>query len=237
MVKHLTTYEHTEIKNAYRRFTESSKNLGWRGPSLYFHKKTIEFLSKERLNPDFSYHNLLNNERFLEYLYATLATWGLHSMKGPYMKSFNDFKNEVEQIADKLDEIKDITLDNWQAIDQNKNIILDDIFAVPRITKSERESEEGPILVANSKLLHHLHPNLFPPIDRKYIIKFFYNRTNHPNSIDKQKEYFWEILCEYSEFYRRNSELIHEIRENYYENEPITKIIDNIVVGLCLIRR
>lgn len=44
------------------------------GPSVYFHKKVIELI---RQNID--YDKLVEEESFLEYIYATLVSWGMHS--------------------------------------------------------------------------------------------------------------------------------------------------------------
>ena len=46
----------------------------------------------EENKPNFSYHLLLKDARFLEYLYATLTAWGLNRFDGgPKLRDFEDF--------------------------------------------------------------------------------------------------------------------------------------------------
>ena len=167
--------------------------------------------------------------KFLEYLYATLATWGLHRMGGVHMKNFEEFKKEVNKIAHKLEEIKNIKLGNSEAIKENEKLIKEDIFSSLNITSSSRP------IIPNSKLLHHLHPNLFPPVDREHVLKYLYC-SKFPCKATEEKEIFIEIIKEYSEFYQQNSRLIKKIQNKYHTGmeTSITKIIDNIVVGLSL---
>jgi len=227
MIK-LTEIEENEILEAYEKFKEWHKESAWTGPSLYFHQKTIEYFRNKREEENFSYPTLLKDIKFLEYLYATLATWGLHRMGGVHMKNFEDFKDEVNKIGDKLEEIKNINLRNLEAIKENEDLIKEDIFSSIRVTSSKNT-----FIIPSSKLLHHLHPDLFPPIDRKHILKYLYC-TEHPTK--EEKEIFIEILKEYSKFYQQNSSLIEEIKNRYNTGmeTSITKIFDNIVVGLSL---
>jgi hypothetical protein len=61
------------------------------GPSLYFHKKVIEILRKDGLSKVFE------SRQFFEYLYATLASWGLHRMGETNTKlvGFDKFKESI----------------------------------------------------------------------------------------------------------------------------------------------
>lgn len=195
-MKKLTKLCEEKISEAYKKFREWQKNekSGWKGPSLYFHQKTIEYIKNKKKERNFSYSSLLNNTKFLEYLYATLATWGLHRMGGVHIKDFKDFKNEVKKIISGLEEIKDITLKDRKKIKEHEDTIKK-IFTTPKITSAET------ILVSNSKLLHHLHPDLFMPIDREHVLKYLYC-TDYPTK-GGEEEIFIEILKEYSKFYKK----------------------------------
>ena len=188
--------------------------------------------------PNFNYNQLLTNQNFLEYLYATLATWGLHSMRGPFMIDFEDFLNvfQDQEIIRNLNEIRDITLEDTTEIENHQQDILN-LFNRIKITTANT------ILVANSKLLHHLHPDLFPPIDRQYIFRYFYVQDINARNINinprREPTYFWEILMEYSQFYQGNRNLVDEImRENQTGTETsVPKVIDNLIVGLNFLER
>jgi hypothetical protein len=240
--RNISSLNKEAIYHAYKKFEErSSKESGWRGPSLFFHQKTISYLIEKRKNSNFSYNFLNEDIIFIEYLYATLATWGLHSMRGPsFMKPFEEFKKEVLRICEGLERIKNLDLTKeWNEIEGCKKII-NEIFTAPRITTSQNT-----ILVANSKLLHHLHPYFLPPVDRQFIIRYFYseninaNQIFYSSDIDRQKEIFWEILKEYHNFYHTHTQEIKEIRKNFNTGmeTSVAKIIDNIVVGRVLILR
>ena len=164
------------ITQAYEEF--KSLNL-WGGPSVYFHGKTISHLRQQQQLADFSYVSLLQDEYFLLLLYGTLAAWGLHRMGGKRrMVGFDVFKDEVNSLADVLSDIKGITLSQStpnQISDRKEQICF--ILQEPRITEgvdnASRQNNWVPFLVANSKLLHHLYPDLFPPVDGQHILRYF----------------------------------------------------------------
>src|SRR3990172_7841267 len=56
------------------------------GPSVYFHTKTLEILRNQNSAAD-----AVQNENFLESLYATLTAWGLHRI-GPGNTKLNEFR-------------------------------------------------------------------------------------------------------------------------------------------------
>jgi hypothetical protein len=64
-----------ELVRDFETFIEHFDNTPlFSGPSLYFHKKVISILLKIGLQ------EAIEDNSFLEYLYATLASWGLHRM-------------------------------------------------------------------------------------------------------------------------------------------------------------
>lgn len=242
MIRHIHHVNADSIRQAYEKFKNSDL---WRGPSLNFHCMTISCLRQKQQAPNFSYVSLPRDQRFLVLLYGTLATWGLHRMGAKRrMVRFNKFQEQVRLIAELLDSIKGITLSNYtlDEIENEKEKILA-LFEKPRITErignTQQENNRTPLLVANSKLLHHLHPNLLPPIDRQYIVRYFYckninvDQVSVPESIDRQIEWFWEILIEYKKFYDPHQGIVDSfLSQNISGMETsITKIIDNIVVG------
>ena len=236
------------IKRAYEKFEESEL---WSGPSLYFHSMTISRLRQAQQEPGFSYLSLLQNESFLVFLYGTLVAWGLHRMGAKRrMIGFDRFRNELVPLAKLLDEIRPINFKN-STLDQIKNVkhkILS-LFKMPTITemstKTQRENNRGPVLVANSKLLHHLHPDLLPPVDRQYIVRYFYcncinvKQVYVPESTDRQTQWFWEILVEYIKLYDSEKKTIHELltQGTTSMETSVTKVVDNIVVGHTLLNR
>lgn len=62
------------------------------GPSLYFHRRSLD----TRQSPASLSH--------LEYVYATLSSWGMHRMGtgGSKMRSFSAFRASIEPMQDKI---------------------------------------------------------------------------------------------------------------------------------------
>ncbi len=62
------------------------------GPSLYFHKCALDTRSAP------------TSQRHLEYVYATLASWGMHRMGsgGSKMRAFTEFRASVERLENRI---------------------------------------------------------------------------------------------------------------------------------------
>jgi hypothetical protein len=90
--------------------------------------------------------------------------------------------------------------------------------------------------VIGSKALHHLLPELIPPIDRRYTIRFFLNRTNLPKN---EFDAFDEIFARFHRIAAACTETIESLLatrstndEPYgYMRTSATKVIDNAIVG------
>ena len=142
------------------------ESLGvWRtfgGPSVYFHRKAIAAAREEFLS-----------ERHLEYIYATLASWGMHRMgaSGAKMTGFADFQASVEANRERLASVRSAALGSLP--DAALGELLDGHLRAIFKTLSVSVSEEMK-LVANTKALHHILPDLILPVDRQHTVRFFY---------------------------------------------------------------
>jgi hypothetical protein len=87
-------------------------------------------------------------------------------------------------------------------------------------------------IVAGSKALHHLLPELVPPIDREYTIRFFYQ---HKTLSRGDQSTFAEI---YPHFHRIavacRDQIETRIGRQMQMHTSITKVIDNAIVGYGL---
>lgn len=132
------------------------------GPSVYFHQEAITAQRVDFLG-----------DRHLEMIYATLASWGMHRMGDPAdtkakMVEFDDFRSSIlvckTMLTDlKHEQIANVTPARYDAILQE----LGDVYRRLKVSIS------GSTLVAHSKTLAHILPNLIPPIDRQYTVRFF----------------------------------------------------------------
>ena len=192
------------------------------GPSLHFHLRTIEVLRKHRRPCD-----ALDDDEWRELLYATLTSWGMHRMGNTWTKlrdlseieaSFLSQRNVIERVQGlrlsqlPRSEVPGLASALWGIMDHLKVGMQD--------TK----------LVANSKALHHLLPDLAPPIDRQYSLKFFYNNTNINRA---EGILFGEV---YAQFHRIAQAVAPKfgalLGRGMHTSE--TKIIDNAIVGYVL---
>jgi hypothetical protein len=189
------------------------------GPSAYFHSKTLALLRQHK-----SARDALLDSAFLESLYATLTAWGMHRM-GPggaklvefpaLVDSFRTMELPIRKLsalalADlRFEEVTDVSDQLWAVI-SGLNIGCG-------LTK----------IVAGSKALHHVLPELVPPMDREYTIRFFFH---HKNLSQGDAVAFREI---YPRLHRIAVECRDRIdaRIGRGMNTSATKVIDNAIVG------
>jgi hypothetical protein len=190
------------------------------GPSLYFHLKTVAVL--RRLSAP---SEALHCDEFFDYLYATLTAWGMHRM-GP----------GGAKLAD-LQEIKQSFLAQEQSIRELESLSMSKIsgFELPDIASKLwavldglRVGAGGTKIVANSKALHHLLPDLMPPIDRAYTLRFFFNNTTLSQGDEAA---FREIYPHFHEVAVACQGHIDRQVGSGPWNTSQTKVVDNAIVG------
>lgn len=200
-----------ELHNAFYE-----KNV-FTGPSLYFHNKAID----ARVQPD--------NERYLEYIYATLVSWGMHRMGagGSKMLPFSEFKQSVDRLSD---EIRDAQKIDFKSITESDWSLLEKIFKNLRIMKT------GTSLVGNSKAMAHLMPNIVPPIDRAYTLSYL------NESVKNGHETEWRLMRNIIEglfipvakdktFAAKAKKWIED-GAKYPWDTSIFKLIDNLIIAV-----
>ncbi|MHA1410899.1 MAG: hypothetical protein ACTSQY_11425 [Candidatus Odinarchaeia archaeon] len=212
-----TFYSYVKYFNKRRIFT---------GPSVYFHKKVIGLIRDTK-----DYGNLISSERFLEYVYATLASWGMHRMgQGAKLVEFDEFKKSVFDYRDILEKLSVFKIsklpDEWLVEVKSDLINLMRNFSIMKTSKK---------LVGNSKTLHHFLPDLMPIIDRAYTLRFFYNDTGYDNS---------NYLAKFNYIFDQFRSICKELNlgEDDYKNKgefstSIPKLIDNAIIGFILKHR
>jgi hypothetical protein len=218
----------SNFDNAYQNFYKSDatyKNFQ-EGPCIHFHRIAISLWEGHIKNSDSKYKYILEDDEYPEAIYATLTAWGMNRLGGgPKLKDYSNFKENLLSIADYFEEVRNYNILN---IDQIKKT-LEIIFS--KIDPSENERN----LIAKSKTLHHLHPEIFPPIDRRYTLELLtkiedLNPAPSLNSVNFRN--FWNILvC----FRLIITHLGFESVQHYVGKEimdtSVTKIIDNAIIG------
>lgn len=200
----------------------------WCGPSLYFHKVLITSANNTQ-----ELTLRLQDNRFLERLYACLASWGLQRLDNPKasLVCFRDFETQVRGIVDPLMQfvgwrLEDVTQDQFGTILNTLNCLMDNLKIVVA----------GWPFVGNTKLLHHLLPHLIPPMDRNYTLRYFLNWTsderNTPSyTFERIFRSFWQVATANRDALRHMPQDTWTIPAAF--NTTIPKIIDNaIIVGV-----
>lgn len=109
-------------------------------------------------------------------------------------------------------DVADVTNRTWDVID--------------RVEVGRQKAE----LVVNSKALHHVLPDLVPPIDRAYVLRFFYNRGTLTSPEERT---FKEIYPFFHRVARAAAPRLPNLLGKHTHTSE-TKIIDNAIVGFAL---
>lgn len=218
----------TESREVFFGYVTSSyegRDIDFPNSSYYFHKRVLEMI---RTN---DYDDLFKNELFLEFVYAVLASWGLDRMDGgARLVEFDDFRKSVRANLALLKELSKVKL--HELSEEEKEQVkgkLSTLFEKLNVMLSERK------LVGISKALHHLLPDLVPPIDKRYTLKFFYGKPGKRYLPDikpkKEKGRFLEMF-DYFYIICKKLELTEEdLNKERKWDTSIPKLIDNAIIG------
>lgn len=218
------------IGHYYKRSLEVMKEFG--GPSIYFHVQAI----KER-------ETYFLSDRHIEMIYATLASWGMHKMGDPEitkakMVEFPEFKQSIIKHRDSLHQLSSLRMDSCSQEQYGKHLDdLEQIYYTLKVSISEAT------IVAHSKTLAHILPDLIPPIDRQYTIRFFtqenkdfftdsgkYRLVNLPQGIVAQFLDFKKYCCRMKMLFDRCEHQLFTIdKETFNTSSP--KIMDNLIMA------
>lgn len=197
------------------------------GPSIYFHNRALEEKNKNFLN-----------DTHIENIYATLASWGMHRMGDTTTKmvDFGNFKNSILLQKENIIKLKDLKIEN---LNEGKDELIEEL---KRICFSFQVSISNSKIVGNSKTLAHILPDLVPPIDRQYTIRFFTNEPKSANNekglfknlsdfkdIDEEKKYFTHILNKTFDFVNQIKADKNITIDNKF-NTSYPKIFDNFIM-------
>ena len=189
------------------------------GPSLFFHLHALRAGRAGDL------------DRFAESVYALLAAWGMHRMGrgGSKMREFEDFRASLEPVWPTVLRLQQATSADLDKLGWRD---LHDIFCGIRCMAT------GTSLVGNSKVMAHALPNLIPPVDRQYTLKFLFGTGNITNDIDREwrkleailRGFFYPVVQSES-FSSRAREWLGQ-PDLFRWDTSLLKIADNLVIGL-----
>jgi hypothetical protein len=147
---------------------------------------------------------------------------------GSKMHSFEVFRRSIEPIQNRLVEAQRF---DFREMNDQKWTILKEIFQGLKVMAS------GTSLVGNSKVMHHMLPNVVPPIDREYTLWHLLGNKNVRNDLDWEWELMKEIIANFfipvasdREFERMAHGWIAR-KDEYPWDTSFLKIVDNLVIG------
>jgi hypothetical protein len=218
--------QRTYFSGSYKGFCDFG------GPCVYFHRECIH-----------AGHEAFLSERHIEMLYATLTAWGMHRMGDTEkaktkLTEWRVFRDSLLARVDALKSFQGVTLVNLSESEYSEAISnLQSSYRVLKLSVSDAT------IVANSKALFHLLPDLIPPIDRQYTVRFFTQKPQQwrnrkgkfttvtlPKDLDGQFRLFRTICLKVKRLADRiDPDLLQ--RERNQNDVSAPKAIDNAIVN------
>jgi hypothetical protein len=195
------------------------------GPSEHFYLKTVAAVRQAS-----SLRALIANDAFAECVYATLTSWGMHRMGenvATKLAEFSNFRDTLDSLLREADPLRSISL-----LTLNERDGHDVAKRLGPLLERRGLGTSASTLVLNAKSLHFLLPDLVPPIDRRYTLKFFFG-TGAPHG--GPAETFADIYPEMVAVSQEHGPLIRNLCEqSAYLCAGHAKVIDNAIVGYLL---
>lgn len=167
-----------------------------------------------------SLQQALDDEDFLGELVGTLRAWGI-GVRASKLVPFPEFVGELRRWRGPLTRLEHIQIST--ADDSVGDQLWNLIEGLAIVENRAR-------VVALSKTLHHLLPDLIPPIDREYTGRFF--GWHIPEFQTAQREIF-ETAWDAFRSVARQVDLDAHVGTAEWNTSP-TKVIDNAIIGFCL---
>ena len=187
------------------------------GPASYFPHMALEYRKRNFLS-----------DRHIEMIYATLTAWGMHrlSKTGPKLPDFKHFKCHILHCKNELNKLKDVRIEDVP--EGQKDSLFSELkeLVFNKIHASETNSQ----IVASTKTLAHILPDLIPPMDREYTAKFF--GINIDTNQGKET-LFLVVMATMWRIYQTD-----EVRKKalaYNKNHPfvsLPKLFDNAIIQI-----
>ena len=152
-----------------------TKRTIFTGPSVHFYERTVRMVREAA-----SLRDLARSEMFCDYVYATLTAWGMHRMGERVAAKLTAFPTFQAALCSLLKEVDDLR--GMSVCDLTEEDTVAVTSRLAKLAETTGITASNAPLVANTKTLHFLLPDLVPPIDRTYTCRFFFGRMQPPGS-------------------------------------------------------
>lgn len=210
------------FEGSYEQFAEFG------GPCVYFHEQCLRAGAEAFLSV-----------RHVEMIYATLTAWGMHRMGDAKTKlvSWDRFSTSLLNLQDLLEPLR-----CKRMIDLSEAEYMDAVNRLKTSYCSLKVSISEASIVANSKVLFHVLPELIPPIDRQYTWRFFhaplerwryesgkYRNIQLPSGLEYQFDAFCNVCLKIKRLADATGRLIIEKEKQSHGVVP-PKAVDNAIM-------
>ena len=161
----------------------------------------------------------IDSDGYLHALYFTLEAWGMNS-KGAKMQDYDEFAASIRSYKGGIASLENTRLSQIDAEIAQK---------LWRIIQGMQLSQTRSQTVTGAKALHHLLPQLLPPIDREYTQTFF--RYNDARFQYNQEAAFKMMLPYFAQIAQRVDLPSYVGKARWATSE--SKLIDNAIIGFC----
>ena len=159
----------------------------------------------------------------LRAIWDTLDAWNMNQ-RGARLVSKDEFIRVFRECEESIVGLESVTISD---IDSETSAgRLWDTIAQLRLSKTKSQ------IVAVSKALHQLPPDLVPPIDRGYTAPFF---SYHVAQLQENGSVFKYMMPRFAEIARRVNLMQYVGRSEWATNT--TKVMDNAIVGFGMVHR
>ena len=138
--------------------------------------------------------------------------------------AFTDFRRALAENSREIAELADYSI-----LDAVPSKIMHRLCS---LAKRVRVSPARTYLVSSSKVLHHILPQLVPPIDNEYTLSFFLHSVILDG--DNDESVMATIFPYFNQLGQAHATFIRESIGRGYMNTSASKLLDNGIVGYCL---
>lgn len=180
---------------------------------LQYHVATIEL--RKQLG---STRAAIYDWNFMQSLYNTLQAWGIGA-RASNLKPLDEFTEALQKRSSEIAEFEQLNINSMSNVAVIAKKLERLIYKLDIVDNKSR-------IVAGTKALHHLLPELVVPIDRKYTQHFFgwHNPQfqNFPQECINQAYKFFVRIAS-------TIDLSQYVNDGWFSSQ--TKVIDNAIVG------
>lgn len=192
------------------------------GHTLCQHKEMLELRNKLG-----GVANSIDSDEYLRDLRSMLAAWGMNSQAAK-LKEYDDFAESVRMFRPFIVGLEEVGLGEME-----EDMGIDGVNVTTRmllwmIIRAMELSQTQSQTVTVSKALHHLLPQLVPPIDGQYTGKFFHYYSSQLQFGAAPDLILW--------YFGRIAQGVGDLAR-YVGTAPgatsESKVIDNAIIGYC----